>query len=156
MSKFFLSVIAGLALLNPLASLPAAAQSPQHQQSDRAEQNRASNGAEARQRRENWRDESANARWDATQHNGYTQNKRWRAGPPPAAVARRGVELGYHPWARGQRLGYYRTRYEVVDYRTLNRRHPRRGYHWVRDERGDALLVAITTGLIADIIIHAN
>jgi len=44
----------------------------------------------------------------------------------------------------------------VVNYQAEHLRKPPRGYHWVRDERGDYLMVAITTGLIVDLIIHAS
>jgi Ni/Co efflux regulator RcnB len=56
-------------------------------------------------------------------------------------------------WARGQRLGGYAHRYPVVDYRAHRLRSPPRGYHWVRDDRGDYLLAAIATGVIASVII---
>ncbi|MFZ4602076.1 MAG: RcnB family protein [Caulobacterales bacterium] len=147
-------------LASPLAAAPAFAQMEQHGQSrpDAAALAAAAHGADgrsARQQRQNWRDDRPDASWDDAQHNGYFQGKVWRRGPPPAARAgQSAVTLGYEPWKRGQRLGYYKSRYEVVDYRSLNRRHPRRGYHWVRDERGDNLLVAIATGVIADIIIN--
>lgn len=53
----------------------------------------------------------------------------------------------------GERLpSYYRTRYAPVDYRRHHLRAPPRGYHYVQDDRGEILLVAIVTGLIASII----
>jgi Ni/Co efflux regulator RcnB len=146
-----------LMLASPIAIAPAFAQYARNDPSAPSQSGEAhrGDGREARQQRQSWRDDRSESRWDDAQHNGYYQNNVWRHGPPPAARAGRpGIALGYQPWARGERLGYYRTRYEVVDYRTLNRRHPRRGYHWVRDERGDALLVAIASGVIADIIIN--
>jgi Ni/Co efflux regulator RcnB len=146
-----------LLLASPVAIAPAFAQATQHDRTGPSQGGEAhrGDGRDARQQRQSWRDDRSDAHWDDAQHNGYFQNNVWRRGPPPAARAGQpGITLGYQPWARGQRLGYYRTRYEVVDYRTLNRRHPRRGYHWVRDERGDDLLVAIASGVIADIIIN--
>ena len=47
----------------------------------------------------------------------------------------------------------YRGRqYVVTDWRHSHLRQPPRGYHWVRSDNGDFLLVAITTGVIASII----
>ena len=40
----------------------------------------------------------------------------------------------------------------VSDYRAHHLPPPRRGYHYVRDDTGNILLVAVATGLIASII----
>jgi len=48
----------------------------------------------------------------------------------------------------------YRTRYVVTDWRRDRLREPPRGYHWVRSDNGDFLLVAITTGIIADLLLN--
>ena len=48
----------------------------------------------------------------------------------------------------------YRTRYVVTDWRRDRLREPPRGYHWVRSDNGDFLLVAITTGIITDLILN--
>lgn len=48
----------------------------------------------------------------------------------------------------------YRTRYVVTDWRRDRLREPPRGYDWVRSDNGDFLLVAITTGIIADLILN--
>jgi Ni/Co efflux regulator RcnB len=48
----------------------------------------------------------------------------------------------------------YRTRYVVTDWRHDHLREPPRGYHWVRSDNGDFLLVAITTGIIADLLLN--
>jgi Ni/Co efflux regulator RcnB len=61
----------------------------------------------------------------------------------------------WHPqphghWERGRR---YDGRVVIVnDYRTRHLREPPRGYHWVRADNNDLLLVAIATGVIADIV----
>ena len=53
----------------------------------------------------------------------------------------------------GQMPAAYRGgRYVVTDWRHAHLRQPPRGYHWVRSDNGDFLLVAITTGVIASII----
>jgi Ni/Co efflux regulator RcnB len=48
----------------------------------------------------------------------------------------------------------YRTRYVVTDWRYDRLREPPRGYHWVRSDNGDFLLVAIATGVIVDLILN--
>src|SRR5574337_615909 len=48
----------------------------------------------------------------------------------------------------------YRTRYVVTDWRRDRLREPPRGYRWVRSDSGDFLLVAITTGVIVDLILN--
>lgn len=69
----------------------------------------------------------------------------YRGGPPPHA----------HPrWSRGVRYdtrGYAPT-YVVRDYGYYGLREPPRGHHWRRDDRGDFILVAVATGLIASVI----
>ncbi|NUZ06530.1 RcnB family protein [Piscinibacter koreensis] len=58
-------------------------------------------------------------------------------------------------WHRGGRLPpEYRTRHYVVDdWRGHRLRQPPRGYHWVQ-HGSDYLLVAIASGVIADLIIN--
>ena len=57
---------------------------------------------------------------------------------------------------RGSRLPQeYRNRqYVVEDWRGHHLSAPPRGYHWRRDDRGDFLLVAIATGIIAEVLLH--
>lgn len=66
---------------------------------------------------------------------------------------------------RGQHEGWYKRggrmpaeyrgrQYVVTDWRHDRLRPPPRGYHWVRSDNGDFLLVAITSGIIADLILH--
>jgi Ni/Co efflux regulator RcnB len=59
----------------------------------------------------------------------------------------------HHNWARGQRFDYrYAPNYRVVNYRNYGRLYaPPRGYHWVQSGN-DAVLVAITSGLIGAVI----
>ena len=58
-------------------------------------------------------------------------------------------------WRRGARLApEYRTRHYVVDdWRGHRLRQPPRGYHWVQ-QGSDYLLVAVATGVIADLILN--
>jgi Ni/Co efflux regulator RcnB len=49
----------------------------------------------------------------------------------------------------------YRTgRYVVTDWHRENLRQPPRGYHWVRSDNGDFLLVAVATGIVMDLLLH--
>lgn len=79
-------------------------------------------------------------------------NRRYYA--PPRVVYR--PAPSYHRWARGQRYNdYYRGPvYVVNDYSHYDLRRPPRGYHWIRDDRGNMLMVAIATGIIADLLLH--
>ncbi|VVE87194.1 RcnB family protein [Pandoraea bronchicola] len=73
-------------------------------------------------------------------------------GPPPRGPAE---DTWQHPdWRKGDRVPQqYRDRqYVVEDYHQYRLNPPPRGYHWV-GVGGDFLLVAIGTGLIAQIVI---
>lgn len=60
-------------------------------------------------------------------------------------------------WRRGDRLPYgYQNRYREIDYRYYRLRPPPRGYHYVRDERGETLLVGLATGVILGVILGNN
>ncbi len=78
-----------------------------------------------------------------------------RYAPPPRVVYRNGPPPHAYPrWSRGARYdtrGYAPT-YVVRDYRYYGLREPPRGHHWRRDDRGDFILVAVATGLIASVI----
>lgn len=132
-------------------------QSPQNDGARPTPQNQAGPGDGAyRDRRENWRESRAEARWDASRYNGYYENQRWFYGEPPADAYRRaGFSLGYRPWSVGQNLGYYNTRFQEVDYRRENLRPPARGSRWVRDDRGDYLLV-MRDGRVMQVIVSGS
>jgi Ni/Co efflux regulator RcnB len=73
-------------------------------------------------------------------------------------VRRAPVRPAYRRWVRGQRFDRrYAPNYAVLDYRRYRARRlyaPPRGYRWVRSGN-DAVLVGITTGLIAATIAGA-
>lgn len=108
-----------------------------------------------RDARRDYRDDRRDARRDAYYERAYY---------PPVRVVRRPVARNYAPapryvasprWARGGYVHHYRQPvYVVSDYRGYGLRHPPRGYHWMRDDYGDYLLVAVATGLIADLILR--
>jgi Ni/Co efflux regulator RcnB len=107
---------------------------------------------ERRAYRRGYRDGHRADRWDDRRYNGYHYNGRWYYGPPPRHW-RDHARYDYRQWRRGDRLpSYYREHYRPVDYRHYRLRPPPRGYHYVRDDRGDYLLVGIATGVILGII----
>ena len=57
-------------------------------------------------------------------------------------------------YSRGDRLPerYRQKNYVVSDWRQHNLRAPSRGHHWVRDDNNQYFLVAITSGIIANIM----
>jgi Ni/Co efflux regulator RcnB len=104
-------------------------------------------------RREDRRDDRRDHRWDDRRYNGFYSGSRWYFGPPPANF-RGEVRYDYRGWRRGERLSrYYRDRYRDVDWRHARLRPPPRGYHYIRDDRGDYLLVGIATGVILSVIL---
>jgi Ni/Co efflux regulator RcnB len=75
----------------------------------------------------------------------------WSIAPRPVVVHR-----GPPRWSRGHRYydpGYGRT-YVVNDYYGYGLRQPPRGHYWRRSDAGDFLLVAVATGIIADLILQ--
>jgi Ni/Co efflux regulator RcnB len=164
------SAVAALALVSPLAVSTASAQQnndqmvqhaqyqgPSQHAEDRDERAENAHRGDHRDRRESWRDDNRDSRWDDSRHNGYYQNGRWVYGPPSTdRYGRANFELGYRPWAVGQSLGaYYGSRFEQVDYRRAQLRRPARGLRWVQDDRGDFLLVN-RSGRIMQVIISGN
>lgn len=155
MKRFATAALAAATLIAPLA-IPtvAAADPPRHYDRDRDHWRDRDNDGD----RGGWRDRRDDrrrdrARWDRNEHNGYNYNGRWYYGPPPAGYY--GYEPGYRAWRRGDRLpAYYRDSYREVDWRYNHLRPPPRGYHWVRDDRGEYLLVALTTGIILGAILN--
>jgi Ni/Co efflux regulator RcnB len=93
--------------------------------------------------------------WNRSRYNGYWYEGRWFYGPPPAYYDN--VRFGWRTWRRGDRLpDYYEDYYAPVDYRYYHLRRPPRGYHYVRDDRGDLLLVGFATGIILGVILSNN
>lgn len=150
MKRILLTAIAALMVAAPMAAAPASAAPPAYH-NDHRDNDRHDNGRRDNDRRGNGHD------WDQSRYNGYYTGRTWHAGPPPAAVIHRhDYRPAYKVWARGDRLGYWGDRYAVVDYRSHHLKAPPRGYHWVQDDRGDFILAAIATGLIASVILGAH
>ncbi len=90
-------------------------------------------------------------------HGGYSQPAASHA--PARTVTRTVTTTRYvqpRRWARGQRFDYRQARnYRVVSNPYAYRLNAApRGYRWVQSDR-DAVLVGITTGLIASVIANA-
>jgi Ni/Co efflux regulator RcnB len=66
------------------------------------------------------------------------------------------AQPAHEAWQRGHAVPerYRANSYVVTDYKTRHLREPPRGYHWIRDEDNNFLLVAISTGIIADLVTH--
>ena len=102
------------------------------------------------------RDRRHHARWDRGRHNGYSYQGRWYYGPPPQSYYGY-YEPGYRQWRRGDVVPYYyRSYYAPVDWRAYRLRPPPRGCRWVRDDRGEFLLIGIATGVILSAILNNN
>lgn len=95
-------------------------------------------------------------RWNQRQHNGYYVGNRFYYGQPSRAqMQRRDFRPAWQQWRRGDRLpSYGRQHYREVDWRRERLRQPPRGYHYVRDDRGEILLVGIATGVILSILLN--
>lgn len=101
--------------------------------------------------RRDWRDDRRNY------SNGYREGYRdarynnGRYYAPPQRVV-------YQPYGfqRGYRYSNYYGGpvYVVNDYDRYHLRRPSYGHRWIRDDRGNMLMVAIATGIIADIVLN--
>jgi Ni/Co efflux regulator RcnB len=69
---------------------------------------------------------------------------------------RHGMRDGAHRrWARGNRLpASYYSRDRYVDHRRYNLRAPPRGYRWVKTDDNQYIMVAIASGLIAQVLLR--
>jgi len=150
MKRFTTAALAALVMAGPLSVGVASAQ-PRDVRDARREVRE-----ERRDLRDARRDLRQAQRWNQSQHNGYYLGNRWYYGPPQASYYNRNdFRPGYQQWRRGDRLpSYYRSNYREVDWRRERLREPPRGYHYVRDDRGEVLLVAIATGVILSILLN--
>jgi Ni/Co efflux regulator RcnB len=115
--------------------------------------------------RREWRDDRRDNRHDRHDRREVRHDRRYdnrgyyRPGPPPPRVVYRPAPgYGSYGWARGHRYREYYGGpvYVVNDYSRYSVRRPPRDHHWIRDDRGNLLLVAIAiaTGIIADYVIN--
>lgn len=156
MKRLLLSALAAATFVAPIATAPASAQTPRYGQQQQYNDHRNDRDWNDNRGR-NDRFDRDDRRFDARKHNGYYIGRTWYFGPPPVNAYRmRDYHPGYKAWRKGDRLGYYNTRYVEVDYRRARLKAPPRGYHYVKDDRGDILLAAIAGGLIAAVISASN
>lgn len=68
----------------------------------------------------------------------------------------KGWKKDKNDFRRGERIDvvYLERRYYVDDYRSYHLHAPPRGHRWVRSDDGKFILVAVATGIIADILLH--
>ena len=82
------------------------------------------------------------------------RDQRDRHGPPPRMDRGRGAGPDHNFYRGGRLPAQYRGReYVVNDWRGHHLRQPPRGYQWVQ-AGPDFVLVAITTGIIASILLN--
>ncbi|QNR97868.1 RcnB family protein [Stenotrophomonas sp. 169] len=172
-NRLVAGAVASLLALGAVA--PAFADNDRHRSHDRDRRewrddrrdDRRDHHNDRRETRRDWRDDRRHDRreWrDDRRHAGY-----YRPAPPPRVVYRPAYRPAYGPayrpayghgpgygWQVGHRYrDYYRGPiYVVNDYNSYHVRRPPRGHHWVRDDRGNLLLVAIATGILADFVIN--
>ncbi|GAM99728.1 hypothetical protein U91I_03383 [alpha proteobacterium U9-1i] len=173
MKPIAMAALAAATFAAPIAlAAPAYADPPRHERGDRDNDRGEYRGDRNDRRDRDWdrrddrrnerdayrdgrRDERRADRWDDRRHNGYMSNGRWYYGRPGADV--RDARYEYRQWRRGDRLSnYHRGRVQRVDYRREHLRAPPRGYHYVRDDRGDIILAGIATGIILSVILANN
>jgi Ni/Co efflux regulator RcnB len=81
-----------------------------------------------------------------------------RPGPPPGdhhSLHDEGVRDGWYKKGGHLPTSYRSNDYVVGNWRAEHLHQPPRGYHWVRSDNGDFLLVAVTTGVISSIVAAA-
>lgn len=160
MKRYAIAAAAALTLAGPLAGTASAQQiggerrDVREARRDLREERRDVRDAR-RDLREERRDVRQAHRWNHRQHNGYYLGSRFYYGQPSyAQMQRRDYRPAWQNWRRGDRLSaYHRSHYREVDWRRERLRQPPRGCHYVRDDRGEVLLVGIATGVILSILL---
>jgi Ni/Co efflux regulator RcnB len=154
MKRFTTAALAALVMVGPMTAGVANAQTRRdvrEARQDVQEARRDLREARQDQRREQTRRQA----WNQRMHNGYYSNGRFYYGQPSRAIMeRRDYRPAYQQWRRGDRLPTYARGYREVDWRRERLRQPPRGYHYVRDDRGEVLLVGIATGVILSILLN--
>ncbi len=151
MKRYAIAAVAALTLAGPLAGTASAQQNPRGYERDRDDRR----DARRDDRRDDRRDVRQAQRWNQRSHNGFYLGNRFYYGQPSyQQMQRRDYRPAWQNWRRGDRLSqYHRSQYREVDWRRERLRQPPRGYHYVRDDRGEVLLVGIATGVILSILL---
>ncbi len=66
----------------------------------------------------------------------------------------RGRKNGHHKHDYRRGVVYVERRVYVDDYPRYELREPPRGHRWVRSDDGRYVLIAVATGIIADVLLH--
>ncbi|MEW9572901.1 RcnB family protein [Rhodanobacter sp. Si-c] len=86
----------------------------------------------------------------ASQSDGHDNNGHHQSS---SVMHDRGAHEGWYKKGGVMPNDYRNNRYVVSDWRSEHLREPPQGYHWVRSDNGDFLLVAVTTGVISSILL---
>lgn len=155
MKRFTTAALAALVMVGPLSMAgTASAQTRRDVREERQDVRDARR--DLREERQDLRQARQAQRWNQRQHNGYYVGNRFYYGQPSAAqMNRRDYRPAWQQWRRGDRLpSYARSNYREVNWQRERLRQPPRGYHYVRDDRGEVLLVGIATGVILSILLN--
>ena len=101
--------------------------------------------------RREWRDDRRhhNAGYREGYRDARRDDRHRHYAPPPRVYRPYGFVRGY------RYSNYYGGPvYVVNDYNRYHLHRPPHGHRWIRDDRGNMLMVAIATGIIADIVLH--
>lgn len=87
---------------------------------------------------------------------GYRDARSSHFYPPPHHVVPPRVVYRPYGFQRGYNYNHYYGGpvYVVNDYSRYRLRQPPYGHRWIRDDRGNLLMVAIATGIIADLVLR--
>ncbi|MGO4222324.1 RcnB family protein [Lysobacter sp. TAF61] len=66
----------------------------------------------------------------------------------------RGNHRGHHKQDYRRGVVYVERRVYVDDYTRYHLHEPPRGHRWVRSDDGKYILIAVATGIIADVLLH--
>ena len=84
--------------------------------------------------------DQGNGGWNGQSQHGWQNQNGWQ---------------NQRSWRRGDRMTFdEQSRYGSVDYRRDHLREPPRGYRYVRDDRGQTLLLGIASGVILSVILN--
>lgn len=147
--------LSALVMVGPL-SIAGAASAQTRRDVREARQDVREERRELREARQELREERREyRRWNRREHNGFYLGSRFYYGEPTYRQLQRwDYRPAWQQWRRGDRLSqYHRSHYREIDWRRERLRQPPRGYHYVRDDRGELLLVGIATGVILSILL---
>ena len=82
----------------------------------------------------------------------YSQGRPAHGKPAYHGMYDQGSHEGWYKKGGRVPSNYRGGHYVVSNWRAAHLRQPPRGYHWIRSDNGDFLMVAVTTGIIASII----